>query len=228
MSEKIVQFPKFNLQFYVREDTNDRGIIAGVETYGTNFYGTVIVIGAHIGGFSCFAARNGATKVYCYEPSRSNFELLVKNIKLNHLENIVFPRNIALSSKKEKRLLYIPTPFSNTGRRGFYYSRDKKTETVQCDTLENVFIEENIKSCDFIKSDCEGGEYAIFLNISDDILSKIRKIAMEAHFMQPYKTLVDFFEKKGFEVTTSTSGVPEGAMMLFANNIKSKRKNERT
>jgi len=45
---------------------------------------------------------------------------------------------------------------------------------------------------------------------------------MEAHFMRPYKILVDFFEKKGFEVTTSTNRVPEGAMMLFANNMKFK------
>jgi len=49
---------------------------------------------------------------------------------------------------------------------------------------------------------------------------------MEAHFMKPYKTLVDFFEKKGFEVTTNDKIVPTGAMMLFINNIKFKNHEE--
>jgi len=223
MKEKIVQFPQRDLQFYVREGTNDRGIIANVNCYGQQFCGTVVVIGAHIGGFGCFAARRGAEKVYCYEPCEANFELLVKNIKLNNLEDTVFPRKIALSSEKSSRKLYLPAIHINSGMLGFYYgSGDREFEIVQCDTLENIFKDENIDICEFLKSDCEGGEYDIFTNTPDDVISKIRKIAMEAHFMRPYKILVDFFEKKGFEVTTSTNRVPTGAMMLFANNMKFK------
>jgi len=223
MKENFIKFTTFNLQFYVREGTNDRGIISNVSGYGKSFQGTVVVIGAHIGGFSCFAARNGAEKVYCYEPCKDNFDLLVKNIKLNNLEDKVFPRKIALSSEKDSRKLYLPAIHINSGMLGFYYgSGDRKFEIVQCDTLENIFKDENIAYCNFIKSDCEGGEYDIFLNASDDILSKINQIVMEAHFMKPYKLLVEFFEKKGFEVTTSTNRVPTGAMMLFANNMKFK------
>ncbi|MFA5948636.1 MAG: FkbM family methyltransferase, partial [Candidatus Gracilibacteria bacterium] len=67
----------------------------------------VIDIGANIGVYSIFSAIGKKTTIFAYEPMLDNFNLLKENIKLNQLENRIFPFNVAVSAKKEKRKLYL-------------------------------------------------------------------------------------------------------------------------
>jgi FkbM family methyltransferase len=64
-------------------------------------------VGANIGFYTVLLAdkvgKNG--KVYAFEPDKTNFEILVKNIKENNLENVVVV-NAAVGRKSETKILY--------------------------------------------------------------------------------------------------------------------------
>jgi FkbM family methyltransferase len=55
-------------------------------------------VGAHIGSYAIPIAKN-AQKVIAFEPNKDSFDLLTKNIALNHLTNIE-AHNIAVSKKR--------------------------------------------------------------------------------------------------------------------------------
>lgn len=56
-------------------------------------------IGANVGLYSCYAARLRGCKVFAFEPSILNLELLGKNIYLNKLQDNIHLVPVALSSK---------------------------------------------------------------------------------------------------------------------------------
>ena len=62
----------------------------------------VIDIGAHVGLFSLFVSqfcKDG--KIYCFEPVKENYEILLDNIDLNKIKNII-SLNLAVSKKSRK------------------------------------------------------------------------------------------------------------------------------
>jgi len=48
-------------------------------------------------------------------------------------------------------------------------------------TLKQIFEIYNLETIDFLKVDIEGSEYSIFKELDVNILSKIKKIALESH-----------------------------------------------
>ena len=67
--------------------------------------GIVIDIGAHKGIFSVLSSRM-AKRVYSFEPSTSNFNVLEKNIKINGIKNIQAIHS-AVGGKDGKLRLYL-------------------------------------------------------------------------------------------------------------------------
>ena len=70
--------------------------------------GNVVVdVGANIGYYTVLLAdkvgKNG--KVYAFEPDKTNFEILTKNIKANNLKNVI-AINAAVGRKNETKTLY--------------------------------------------------------------------------------------------------------------------------
>ena len=69
-------------------------------------------IGANIGLYSCYAAKRADSKVYAFEPSVFNLELLAKNIYINLLTD---------------KIIIIPFPLSdNLDIKTFYMSSTEK------------------------------------------------------------------------------------------------------
>ncbi|MCX5784267.1 MAG: FkbM family methyltransferase [Elusimicrobia bacterium] len=67
-----------------------------------NLKNTVVIdAGANIGIFSLYAYACGAKKIYAFEPVSETYEILKKNINLNHLEKMIVPVNIALGKKTD-------------------------------------------------------------------------------------------------------------------------------
>lgn len=63
--------------------------------------GTFVDIGANIGYFAVTIGnrkRKDGSRIYAFEPLPVNYEILLENIKLNNLQEIVSPYNIALSN----------------------------------------------------------------------------------------------------------------------------------
>ena len=73
---------------------------------------------------------------------------------------------------------------------------------VECVTLENIFDENHIVSCDLLKLDCEGAEYDILINANKEIFDKIKLISLEYHNIINHDghELKKFLETVGFVV----------------------------
>lgn len=177
----------------------------------------VVDIGAHIGIFSLHASKK-CSKVYSFEPFKRNFEMLMKNIKFNNQKNI-FPINMAVSGDSGKRDLFISK--TRDCDHSFYFiegAKDVTKDVVDTISLKDFFEKYNIERINFLKMDCEGGEYDILLNCPEEILNKIDKIVMEHHNIGKYKenVLIDLLEKNNFKVAKRPSDNPVLFGMVYA------------
>ena len=215
----ILHKMKNGVKYFSRAGTEDFGIIN--EIYVVKEYNkllkyikensTVIDIGGQMGVFSVFAAsKDKNVKVYTYEPFEENYKMLKKNISLNNLQNKITPIKLGVSGKKGKREFILCD--ENTGGHGFYCTDGDKKIEINTITLKDVFEQNKIEKCDYLKMDCEGAEYEIFYNTPKKYLDKIKSISMEYHKNGDVNELKRFLEKDGFNVTLTEVG--EG--MLYA------------
>jgi len=172
------------LKFYVREEW-DKWILN--DEFKTDYYRiptdtkVAVDIGAHIGGTTMKLAQMGA-EVYAYEPNDSNYEMLVKNIELNGFQDRIHAFHCGVGTPGERILYMVP---ENTGCPSFSDNIDRvKTRPLQqigkLISIEEVF--KNIEHCDFLKFDCEGGEYEFLPNLSEELANKISALSGELHF----------------------------------------------
>ena len=167
----------------------------------------VIDIGAQIGVFSVFAATQAENvSVYSFEPEPENFQFLVRNIEINHLDNKIHPINQAVSNVgTPKKLIRSAASVSAhslfPGK--FTAGEIRDSIKVDCTTLTDVFRKYAIKKCRILKLDCEGEEYNILLSMPDNILAKVVKIVIEYHdglTEHTHNDLGEFLRAKNFEV----------------------------
>ena len=67
----------------------------------------VVDLGANQGVFSLFAAQKGA-RVFAIEPDARNFEVLLRNIERNGLEERIVPFNFAIGQTSGEIEIFIP------------------------------------------------------------------------------------------------------------------------
>jgi FkbM family methyltransferase len=137
--------------------------------------GTVIDIGANIGIFSLLAAQRAA-RVVSFEPGPC-FEWLARNIESNQLGKIIRPFNSAVGRDVGTRTFLVQPEFTANS----FYQTTGEPVTVACTTLRAIIDEQCAGRCDFLKLDCEGAEFEILLEASDETLKRVRMIAMEVH-----------------------------------------------
>ena len=65
-------------------------------------------------------------------------------------------------------------------------------------TISNIFDFYKLDCIDFLKVDIEGCEYDVFRDIDKNILSKIKKIAIEVHDSNRNKELINNINKNRF------------------------------
>jgi FkbM family methyltransferase len=182
----------------------------------------VLDIGAAMGDFAiCVAKKNKNSVVYAYEPFPDSFALFKENMKLNQVYNIhAFPYAVgAISGPMDLQITTGIAVQHSTAQK----ATDLNSTTVQIQgiTLDRILQELNIQRCDFLKIDCEGGEYDILFHASKETLDKIKYIHLEYHdgFTQfSHRDLVRFFEEKGFHVKTRRNPAHSNIGFLFASN----------
>jgi FkbM family methyltransferase len=130
-------------------------------------------IGSNIGYYSLLASsiRNKDIQIYAFEPMPSAFEFLLKNISLNHFENIK-PQKLALSDHHGSAVFYsiVNQKFKNmpqlTGDGSLNNvhsgSITKVNFNVDINTVDN-FVRENLghSKIDLIKLDTEANEHKV-------------------------------------------------------------------
>lgn len=135
----------------------------------------VVDLGGNIGVFTRYAYQRGASKIVTFEPDRRYFEILKKNSPKNA---ILF--NGAIGDSLGKMTL---TESPHLGGSNLWQDRDvlHKQYDVDIYTLDYILDNKLIERIDFLKVDIEGSEIMALNGISDQNLSKVKKIAVEYH-----------------------------------------------
>lgn len=160
---------------------------------------TIVDIDANIGAFSIYAAGHSrSASIYSFEPMTSNFELMTENINTNGFAGRIKSFPLGVAGRAGKRKLYLAgSPFHN-----MYGENNGQSVDIDCVTLSDIFIINNIDKIDLLKVDCEGAEFEIFYNLADEYFSKIKDIRMEYHNQTSSKNnigeLKGFLQEKGF------------------------------
>ncbi len=137
----------------------------------------VLDVGASIGPFVYKILERNPSKVYCFEPHKGLFETLKHNLRGND--------NVVLINKG------ITSVDSNYTTRGLFditatetWEKENTADGIRFDT----FIKQNnIEKIDFLKSDCEGGEYDIFSEENLPwVIKNVKKVVGEWHLSNDY------------------------------------------
>jgi FkbM family methyltransferase len=131
----------------------------------------VVDIGASVGPFAYSILSKKPSRVFCFEPSDQAFPILEKNVNGKNIRCF----HAGISNTDGSSLL------NSVFTEHFY-------QDTPCNTMKfKTFIEqEKIDHIDFMKTDCEGGEYDIF-NIENFswIQANIKKVVGEWHLSTP-------------------------------------------
>jgi FkbM family methyltransferase len=168
-------------------------------------------IGANIGSFSVYAAVHGAKEVHAYEPVPSTYEVLLKNIELNMLEEIVTPYQAAMvSGYNDTTVLWYQS--SNTGASSMY----RKSGGVAIDVASIDIYDINFEQGCCIKMDCEGAEEQLLPALD---FTKVDKLVFEYHHTivsrkGRYRLIMDAIESEFPKMRTTMYG--DGTSMNWA------------
>ena len=173
-----------------------------IEDFEINANDTVIDIGAHIGLFSLLVSQLCKTgKILSFEPISENFDLLVSNLKLNHVNNVL-PFNLAVSKNLGRLELFL----NNDQSAHSIFSKNLKSISVESTSLQKIFDENKISSCKLLKLDCEGAEYEIIDSLPPECFDKIQNMAIEYHLADTkpelVKNLIAKIKNAGFKIKT--------------------------
>ena len=136
-----------------------------IEFFMKNKPKLVIDCGAYLGKYTVLSAKLLNSKVISIEPNPLIFKYLVKNVKLNNLDNKVKLYNLALFDKRgEKPLNIILFPPAETTllqkRKKSKYLKKIKI-VVKCEKLDNLIKKLPRKGKIILKVDVEGVEYHV-------------------------------------------------------------------
>ncbi len=161
----------------------------------------VFDVGAHKGEFIKLILDNfNFKKIYSFEPSIINFELLSQNIKKLNSKKKIFINNFALGVfEEEKNFKQMKESSSSTFNNINFDSKYFKRKNIflnfglNSKIFDNMkvkikdgfsFVEkENINTIDLLKIDTEGYEYFVIKGFKENI-RKIKVIFFEHHYNQ--------------------------------------------
>jgi FkbM family methyltransferase len=126
----------------------------------------VLDIGASLGPFTYSILHKNPKHVFCFEPSDREFKTLVKNT----MGFQVTPINKGISN------------VNSIVSSDMLFGGETEMETITFNRFISLF---GLEKIDFIKTDCEGGEYDIFTKENLDFLKRVSKITGEWHLHSP-------------------------------------------
>jgi FkbM family methyltransferase len=153
--------PHLSFKEFITKETLEDRIYEKVMTVEE---GDVVVdIGASIGPFTYSILDKKPSHVYCLEPDNKEFKTLLKNVDGEPVTCI---------------MAGISTEDKNIENGEYSFSKGGDMSTI---TLKTLFESYGLDRIDFLKTDCEGGEYSLFVKENYELISKIRKITGEWH-----------------------------------------------
>lgn len=198
------------------------------ESYEPNHFGiafdwsackTIVDIGANIGTFTTYAGyKSPQAAIVAVEPEPNNLVMLKGNVEANHFQNRVTVVPAAIGGQDGTVTLHITE--KSSGGHSLYHRYGKTSDVdVAMISLRSLLTKHNIGVLDFLKLDCEGGEYDALYSLSPQELARIRFMAVEYHHFSPDPRhtpdqLRAFLTQNGFVIQ------PGKKSMFFAKNAK--------
>jgi FkbM family methyltransferase len=140
---------------------------------------TFIDVGAYIGGYSVRALRKNVD-VYAIEANPENYELLIKNLKMNCDDKSVFSYNVAAGSRRVRKPLYID---ASTDRylTSSLLGKGNPVGVVDVYPLDDLLVSKDLKKPIFVKIDVEGVEF--------DVIKGAKRILAETNYVMVETTM---------------------------------------
>ena len=136
----------------------------------------VIDVGCSYGAYALTACALGAT-VYCFEPEKTVYDDLIKNIRLNDWVSRCTAYNSALWDKPARIDMKEYAP---------HWPQQTITSTYPADSLDNVMSSHNLTKVNWLKIDVEGVEEKVITGASNIIKQFKPNLLVECHdFMDP-------------------------------------------
>ena len=191
---------------------------------------TVIDIGANIGMFALWTQPQiPRGRLICIEPNPRALECLSMNVRRNDLRNVTIVAAAAGGDDGTMELVYHPgweamahstdvdAPWflstSWTGRlarwlmqrllRHAHHAAPAKPIVVQLVPLSRVMDDHDVGMVNFLKIDCEGGEYDVLRSLTAADWTRIERVAIEYHDCgrnRNHRELTEILRNNGFEV----------------------------
>ena len=153
-------------------------------------------IGANVGLYSVYAAKTRNCKVWAFEPSVFNIELLARGLFLNEVTDQVCIVPLAISNKLASSHLHMTTTdwggALSTFDQKYGYDGKELKEKFNFQTVGMSMVDAvnrmGIPQPDYIKIDVDGIEHLI-LNAGADVLSRVKGLLVEIN--DDFKELAD-------------------------------------
>jgi FkbM family methyltransferase len=168
-------------------------------------------IGANVGLYSIYAALKTEAHVVAIEPVPANVQILMKNLKANHLENRVVVIPLSLTNKTGIASLSIPSAEAGIShvvfRETFDFEGKKNLILPSMNTigltwrdLQNWF---ELEMPNYVKIDVDGIEHLI-LEGAGDLLNKVDEVLVEVNynFLQQKESIMEIMSNYGFALTS--------------------------
>lgn len=176
---------------------------------------TVVDVGANYGLYSVYCAQlvGPLGHVYSFEPLRKSFNELIKNIRINAVEDRITAEQIGLSNTQGKVKLFVSSALGSgaTSMRE-RWAGASFTETAILTTLDRYVSTYKIPRIDVIKCDVEGAELLVFSG-AREVLGRWHPVllfeAIENHtklFTYEVSDLLDFIASYAYTLYRIVDG----------------------
>jgi FkbM family methyltransferase len=164
----------------------------------------VLDIGANIGVSALVLSQLGVGHVACFEPIESNCKWIRSNLVLNNISNVSVT-SVAITKHNGTTLLRV-NPNESVSATGINVSETAfspdlvRSKSISLHQALEPFADMSIE---LMKIDCEGGEYAIVDQITNNLAKRLRRLSFEVHDIdnvRNVKTLTKQLESLGFAV----------------------------
>lgn len=157
----------------------------------------IIDLGANIGTHSIIYSNYTNGKVYSFEPQKTIFDILNKNIELNNCKNIV-SYNVGGSNLNKK--FYMNACYEVKDNQGAFRIDENLNELNGVEINCIIIDELNLEDICYIKIDVEGHEYEALLGLKNTILKYHPNLMIEIHESCPTKNLTfELLKKLGYK-----------------------------
>jgi FkbM family methyltransferase len=138
----------------------------------------IIDLGANIGTHSVIYANYTSGTVYSFEPQKTVFDILSKNIEANNCSNII-AYNFGVSNVNKE--FYMNACYENKDNQGAFKIDESLDENsglkIECKIIDDL----NIQDVCYVKIDVEGHEYEALLGMKQLLIRDHPTIMIEIH-----------------------------------------------